>query len=410
MKSTSPELLVLCQLFYPELVSTGQTLTELCEVLDESGVQIEVLCAYPTVLDIKEPVQKYQSHGGIKIRRLWGTRFPKLNLFGRVINQLTYAFSVFFNLIFNRSKAPILVLTNPPFLAFFCAFLRKLGGRPYIYLLFDIYPDTAIRLGLLKAGGLVQKLWDFLNRFAFQNASEIVVIGRCMRNVIIKKMRKEMINKLHTVHVWSDDRLIESVPQEMNPFIEKWELKDKFVVMYSGNMGRFHDMETLIEAARRMNTYRDIVFLFVGDGHKKRWLKECVNKWRLENCRFHSYVEREDLKFSLSCADLGLVSLNQKQEGLSVPSKAYGLMAAKAPIIAVLPAKSEIAKVVTEWECGVVVQPGNVDELINVILNFFNNRQLLNIMGQNARKAIDNQYSLKEAAKAYYELINNIQA
>lgn len=406
----SPKLLVLCQLFYPELISTGQTLTELCEELVGMGIDIEVVCAPPTIIDRKTRIPRHIEYRGIHIKRVWGTRFPKLNIFGRIINQATYASSVFFYLLRDTSKRPILVLTNPPFLAVICGLLRMLGGKPYIYLIFDVYPDTAVKLGVLDEGGLLSRLWNLSNSFTFKYASAIVVIGRCMQEVIRKKLDATSVDKIQPIHVWSDDKLIQPIPREENPFIKNWGLEGKFVVSYSGNMGRFHDMETIMEAAKILKERKDIVFLFIGEGHKKQWILEFADKWQLANCQFHSYVDREDLGFSLSCAHVGLVSLAIEQEGLSVPSKTFGLMAAGVPVIAVMSYSSEIARVLDEEECGIVVKPGDVEELTNSILSLYEDRRKLELMSRNARQAVDGKYNLKSAAKAYYELIRGLQS
>ncbi len=182
-------LLVLCQIFYPELISTGQTLTELCEQLSANGVEIEVLCAQPTIVKMSEKVPRIIDYKGITIKRVMATTFPKLQTLGRIINQITYALSTFIFLLFDRSKRPILVLTNPPFLAFFCAFLRSIGlGQAYIYLVFDVYPETAINLGMLKKNSLIAKIWQWFNTFSFAQASKIIVIGRCMEEIIQMKI------------------------------------------------------------------------------------------------------------------------------------------------------------------------------------------------------------------------------
>jgi glycosyltransferase involved in cell wall biosynthesis len=280
-----PRLLVLCQLFYPELVSTGQTLTELCEELAVRGVDVEVICGPATVIDRKKKIPKHINYKGIKIKRVWGTRFPKLNLFGRIINQITYAFSVLFSLLRDKSRRPILVLTNPPFLAFICALLRRLGSKPYIYLVFDVYPETATRLGLVKEKALIVKLWNLLNRFTFKHADKVIAIGRCMQELLMEKFGN-LNNKLEIVHVWSDDKLIQSSAQKPNPLKEKWGIKDKFVITYSGNMGRFHDMETIMEAVKALKDNEKILFLFIGEGFKKRWMEDFARKYKLTNCRF----------------------------------------------------------------------------------------------------------------------------
>lgn len=282
---TKEKLLVLCQLFYPELISTGQTLTELCEKLAKLGVDIEVICGPLTIMD-NARLPKHLSYKGMKINRVWGTRFPKLNVAGRVINQITYAFSVFISLLLDRSKRPILVLTNPPFLAVFCALLKMMRiGKPFVYLIFDVYPDTAIRLGLMSNNGLIAKLWDGVNTFTFKSADKIIVIGRCMKNVIETKMGTSL-SKIKMVHIWSDDELIKESLDRDNPFIKKWGLKDKFIVSYSGNMGWFHDMETIMEAAKKLKEENEILFLLMVRGIKRPGWSNTQKNMRLKIANF----------------------------------------------------------------------------------------------------------------------------
>ena len=408
----NPKLLVLCQLFYPELVSTGQTLTELCEELANDGIDIEVVCGQPTVLNKGKKVAKYINYRSIKIRRVWGTRFPKLNLIGRILNQLTFTLSVFFWLLIHRPKNPILVLTNPPFLAISCAVLRALRiGGPYIYLVFDVYPDTAVRLGVLKENGFVSRCWERLNAFVFRQASAIVVIGRCMQDVIEQKAKKFGLildDKLHHISVWSDDKFISSASDRENPLRKKWDIEGKFVVAYFGNMGRFHDMETIIRAAEILKDNKDICFLFVGEGHKKQATIEYATRHNLQNCLFDTYVDREDLGHLMHLADVGLVSLLEGQEGLSVPSKAFGLMAAGVPIIAVMSDKSEIARIVREENCGTLVKPGEKKVLADCIFQLYNDKDRLEQMSANASRATNSKYNLGKVSARYLDLIEQV--
>jgi len=397
------KLLVLCQLFYPELISTGQTLTELCEELAGMGVKIEVLCGPPTLVDQKGKIEKTINYKGITINRVFSTRFPKLNLFGRISNQVTYALSTFRRLIFDRSQRPILVVTNPPFLAFFCALL----GRKFIYLIHDVYPDTAVKLGLIKPNGLLARIWDRLNAFTYSRAARIIVIGRCMQEIIQRNVPSQK-NKVKMIHVWSNDKLIGQAAGKNNPFIERWGLKDKFVVGYSGNMGWFHDMETIMQAADQLQAQKDLVFLFIGEGHKKRWMIDYTQKRGMTNCQFHSYVKREELGLALACSQLGLASLLSEQVGLSVPSKIFGFMAAGVPIIGVLPSSSEAALVISEEKCGLVVRPGDAAGLAAAILRLKGDPEARAVMAKNARQAIAQKYSLHWAAAAYYAIISDL--
>jgi len=406
------EILLLCQLFYPELVSTGQTLTELAEELVASGVDVEVVCGPPTIVAADRRLPRNMVHNGIRIHRVWGTRFPKLSFLGRVINQLTFTCSVFLHLLVHHSRKPILVLTNPPFLAVTCALLKvlRLGGA-YIFLIFDVYPDTAIRLGVLKEQGVVARLWERVNRFVFRHASAMVVIGRCMYEVIRRKaahLRCPLNGELRAIHMWSDDRNIASAKGGENPLVDRFGTRGKFVVEYSGNMGRFHDMETIMEAAERLKDIDDIVFLFVGEGHKKAWMMHFAAEKGLRNCQFHTYVPREELGQLLALGDLGLVSLVDGQEGLSVPSKSFGIMAAGRPIVAVMSPASEIARIIAEEECGAVVRPGDSQALADSILAFHQNRAVCELAGERSARAIRARYNLHDAAKEYRSLIEEL--
>lgn len=409
----SLKILILCQLFYPELVSTGQTLTELAETLRDMEVDVEVCCGPPTILKGSEKPPKDLTYHNIRIHRVWGTFFPKVSTMGKLVNQITYAISTFFYLLFRRVERPVLVVTNPPFLGFICAVLRKIKHLRFIYLIFDVYPDTAINLGVLKEGGLISNVWERSNRFVLKNSDAFIVIGRCMADRIRKKLCdldvEEMRMKQHIIHVWADDRNIQPLPEGTeNIYRKRWNLEGKFVLGYSGNMGRFHDMETIAEAARELREYEDIRFVFVGEGYKKKWLQTYVETNRLTNCVIDTYVPRKDLSLLLNAFDIGFVSLLPGQEGLSVPSKTFGLLAAGVPVIAIMNPNAEIAMVVKEESCGFVTPPGDSKALKSIILYCYTNRATLKTMKANARKAVDEKYSLNKVAQAYVSLISEI--
>lgn len=409
-KKDECKLLVLCQLFYPELVSTGQTLTELCEELVKLGISVKVVCGQPTLLPGRKKVARHITHKGIHIRRVWGTSFPKLNLIGRIVNQITFAISAFFYQLFASRRRPVLVLTNPPFLALSCAILKMLRlGGPYIYLVFDVYPDTAVNVGVLEKEGFVCRVWERANKLMMNHASAIIVIGRCMEDVIYRKMSSLGLNrgdKIHRIHVWCDDKAIGGgAEKKVSPFVKAWGLEGKFVVGYFGNMGRFHDIETIMEATKALCAYDQIVFLFAGEGHKKAWAVEYAGKKGLSNCQFHGYVERDELGSLLSTADVGLVSLLEGQEGLSVPSKTFALMAASVPVMAIMSQTSEVARIIEEVRCGVIIRPGDSLGLTESILDIYNDRRKSRDMGANGKEAIEKKYSLGHAAEAYRRLI-----
>ena len=409
--SSPAKVLILTHLFYPELVATGQNLTELGEGLADLGVDIEVVCAPPTILGREEPVPPYLEYHGIKIRRVWATNFPKLFFLGMLLNHCSFAVSVFFYLLFRASRRPILVVTNPPFLGGISALLKLLKGTPFIYLVHDVYPDTPIKLGVLKNNGLVSRMWDRLNFFILRQAAAIIVIGRCMQEVMLAKCRglDHIRQKIRLIPIWGDEKYIQPVNRKDNPYLKEWNLEKKFVVLYSGNMGRPHDMETIMAAAEKLAEVSDIIFLFIGDGYKKKWMEEYARTAKLTNCQFHDYVDRANLRYSISCAHVGLVSLLPGQEGLSVPSKTFALLSAGVPVIGVMTPKNEIAAVIRGNDCGLVVEPGDVDGLARAINELYQDKDLREKLGQKGREAIKKKYNLQRAARVYKSVISSLQ-
>ncbi|MCP4049331.1 MAG: glycosyltransferase family 4 protein [bacterium] len=264
-------------------------------------------------------------------------------------------------------------------------------------------------MGLIKKNSFIARIWEYLNSLTLNSAAAVIVIGRCMKKKIIKKMKHKNTEKIKCIHVWSNDKLIESFSEEESPFIERWNLYNKFILLYSGNMGRFHDMETIIAAAKELRNHQDILFLFVGEGHKKQWLINYSKKHSLTNCQFHSYVKREELGPLLAAADAGLVSLCSGQEGLSVPSKTFGLMAAGLPVIAVMNSTAEIALIIKEEQSGIVTRPGEVKELTEAILSLYKDSFKREQMGKNSLNAIHKKYNLHKATQYYLNIIEDLQ-
>lgn len=396
-----PRLRILVQLFYPELVSTGQTMTELGEALSAEGVEVSVYCGYPTICDHRQKVPQKMLHAGIQIERLWSTRFPKLHFWGKLLNHLTFSASVLWRLLWDREKSPVLVTTNPPMLPILCAFVCRLKGRPYVYLVFDVYPETAIVAGVLSGSGRVTRLWQSLQRMALGHAAAVIVIGRCMGRLVSPYMRD--LSRLHHIPVWADDQRIAG--EQRGPLFE-WQNTGKIVVGYSGNMARFHDIETLLSAAEQLQNDSRFLFVFVGEGAKRKKVDEAAR--RLSNLRVSGYVSREQLGALLSSFSVGLVSLLPGHEGLSVPSKTYGLLAAGCPVIGVLPDASEIALMIRESEVGVVVAPGDVAGLVATLQDRAARPDVWASLGKNARVVSQTRYGLKHVAEAYTALLKNL--
>jgi glycosyltransferase involved in cell wall biosynthesis len=405
-RSGSPQVLIISQIFLPETISTGQILTELGETLTDLGAVVEVWCGPPTLVDRKSHVPRRLEHHRMVIRRVRGTRFSKIRILGKLLNQLSFLAGIGSNWLKDTNRRPALVTTDPPFLFILCALLFSFRSRPIVYLVLDVYPDTAIHLGLLPRYHPLTRLWNGLHRLALRRAAAIVVLGRRTAEIIEKKGRKRdsLASKTHVIHLWSDELRIR--PRERPPAPRT---DNNFILMYAGNMGRVHDMETIMRAAGELAAEPHIHFEFIGEGFKKRWMEEFARERGMANCRFGPYVAREELGDLISSADAGLVSLIQGQEGLSEPCKTFGIMAAGRPVLGVLPRASEMAGIVIEHRCGVVVDPGDVLGLVQAIKELADDPGRCAEYGRRGRKAIESRFGLRAAAARYHSLLNSLQ-
>lgn len=395
--------------FYPDFAATGQLLTELAVGLAKMGCDVSVFTTHPSY-GSRERSKRYELYEGVRIHRLLSTQLDKNVKAGRIINSLTFFLSALLALLVRRASGPLLIVSNPPFLPLVGYILKKLKGQRYTYLVNDIYPDIAVKLGYLKRDGTVQKIWDWVNKLILRYASRVIALSEAMENIVRKKAEANgqvEPGKFRVIHNWVDENFIRPIPKSENWFAKQHSLQDKFVVLYSGNIGLSHDLETVIAAAERLRE-RDIVFLFIGDGGKKRKLQALATGQGLQNVRFLPYQPREVLPYSLTCSDVSLVALERGIEGLSMPSKLYTILASGRPVVALVEEGSEVARIIEDAQCGKWVAQDDVDALVRVIDYYYKDRQAVAQDGENGRKYFERHFTLAQACKEYYDLLKSL--
>jgi glycosyltransferase involved in cell wall biosynthesis len=409
MAGNSKKVYFLTQYFYPDIASTAQLLTELAEDLSKYGLKVEVFTTQPSYTKFKK-VPSIEKYNGVIIRRVWSTSFSKNNILGRIINEITYIISILLVLLFKRlEKGILLIVTNPPLLPVVSLILKRIKKFPYIYLVYDIYPDIAVKLGYLSPKSILARFFEAVNRRALVSADKIIVLGECMKNIIEKKISNypECLEKIEIIHNWADEKKIFPVPKVSNWFIKEYGLEGKFVVLYSGNLGISHPLESIIEVANKLKD-KNIVFLFIGDGGKKPILEKMAKEMKLKNVKFLPYQDKEVLKYSLSSGDVAIVTMEEGIEGLSVPSKIYGFLAAGRPILGIVSKKSEVSLIVEKANCGFIVEPNDVDKISSAIEYLYSNPNLLTKFSDNARKFFESNFARSKITKRYYEIIKTI--
>lgn len=391
-------VIVLCQVFHPDTQSTSQLLSDVLAKLAAGGKRVRVLAGYPGVYDGADPaaVETWQ---GVEIRRGGIRTSVKRSMVKRTLTYLTYSTHVLWELAKQRGHARVLVVTNPPFLPVLAWLICRMCGYPFKVMLQDIYPDGLVAVGRLSAGGMLNRLWCALNRRAFRTASEIWVLGRDMEKLVKEKYQIPGGMVRYLPH-WSVVETRTTKLPEHTKLWDKLELKGKFVVQYSGNMGLWHDVETIVRAAKLLEAYA-IQFLLIGQGMRRPAAERLSRDIGTKNIHWLPYMNRADLEDSLACCHVALISQRAGLEGVAVPCKLYGILASGRAVVAQVPTRSEVALVVAEENCGRVVSPGDAAALARCILELMAAREETERMGCRAHAAYLKKYTLKSGTQAF---------
>lgn len=299
----------------------------------------------------------------------------------------------------------LLVTTAPPFLPILAYLNKILCRRPYVCLMYDLYPDVLKELGILPANHWIVKLWLKLNQLVWQNSQSLIVLSNTMKSRILSHS-PGLKTPIHVIHNWTDVEKIYPVDKKDNWFIQEHHLPDKFTVVYSGNLGRCHDLETIMEAAKHLKK-EPIQFLFIGSGAKVSFCQEKIKQYQLNNCKFLPYQDKKNLPFSLSSGDLSLVSIAQGMEGVVVPSKVYGMLAVGRPIAAICAKNSYIRNMCKEGEFGQCFNNGDSEGLADYILDLAKDKEKSQRMGENARKYVVNNFTADIITNKYREVLTS---
>lgn len=389
-------ILFINQYYAPDLASTGQLLTELCESLSED-FDISVLTGTPSYSI--GAGKKYGGPSQVKVIRVFNTRFSRAGIVARLINYISFMLCALLRSFFLNRRDITVVMSDPPTVNFIGFIYKKLKGGRLVQICQDIYPELAIKLK--KANNpLALKIFSWMNRNAQSSCDRIVAIGNDMKSVLKEKALPA--DKIEVIENWIDTDLVR--PQsKSNPFSEKHGLADKFVVMHSGNIGLSQNLQLLLDAAVLLKERNDILFVLIGDGAAKDDLETYASQKVLSSVRFMDYQDRSQLKYSLSSGDLHYISLKEGLSGLIVPSKVYGIMAAGRPAICVLEKDSDIYKLAKDAGFASTVK-ADPESIAKEILYFYNNPAILKDLGQKGRDAVVKRNSRKVITEKYGRL------
>ena len=397
---TTRRLWILTEVYYPEEISTGYYMTSIAEGL-AADREVIVLTGQPKHMARGTVAPKREYRNGVEIIRTHGTTLNKNILPFRLFNMLTIGISTFFQAVkrFRRGDH-VLVVTAPPSLPVTTAMAALLRGASFTLLVQDSYPEILIAVGAAKKDSFFVGVVNFFNRWVYKYASSIIVMGRDMNELFLKKTAGLDV-PIVTIPNWADLESIHPTPRESNKLLRELAVSDKFVFMYAGNIGHPTDVETLIECAAKLVDREEFHFVFIGDGAKKKWLKTTVEARSLTNVTVLDYRERAEQNVFLNACDIGLIALIRGMWGTAMPSRTYNIMAAGKPVLALTDEGSELARVIDEESIGWHLPPGDADHMLDTILRIYDDRNVLGEMGKRARAAALKKYSHAEAIESY---------
>lgn len=410
-----PSVRILTEYFYPEEASTAQLLTELASGLTDS-FDVSVVTAYPYYHDEDRDrsVPRRETHDGVDVHRVRSTRFDKDRIPLRVVNWLSFAFFVFVRLLRRGgSDDARLVLSNPPILPFVTWVLKRLRGTPYVYLIYDMYPDMPIGLGVISGDGLVARSWEAGIRMVYRDADRIVVLGDSMEQRLVEKMADDPDfdpDKIEVIPNWEDEEFVQPMDKADNEFAREADTRDQFTLLYSGNIGRYHELETAIDAVSLLEDRgrSDVQLLVIGDGARKEELESYVEGHGVENVRFLPFQPLERVPETLTCADASLVGIVPEMEGICVSSKLYSSLATGQPVLAVVGEGDEVARVVREHDCGAFVPRGDAERAADVLAQWADDPERATELGTNARETFEDNYTADHAVADYRDLFTDL--
>ena len=377
----------------------------------ELAVDLSITCSRKSELYTGYPDTLKRSDGSDTLIISSAPPYNTRSNLTRLWSWCAYAVSAWLKVLFASKGTLVFVVSNPPLmgpLVFMASRIRKL---PYVVLIYDMHPDTMINFGLLKERSILVRIWRYFNKLVWENAEAVFTIGTVMAEKLADQFvsEKTQLGYVGVVPPWADTEKIRPLDKCKNPLIDELGQVDCITVLYSGNMGKSHDIVTMLNAAKVLSEHKKIKFLFIGGGDQWQTAFDFVSEKNLENVQVLPFQSESRLPFTMALSDISLVSLDRGAEGLMVPSKMYYYMAAGSAIIGVCEGKNDLEASLKIAECGRIVEPGAVQCLAKIILELASDVQELERLKIKARDASVSFFSRDVCVEKFRILLSTLK-
>ena len=397
--------------YEPEIASSMYLTINLYEDIVKAGIEMDLFVPLPTRGVSDEVRNKYKK---IKKEYKFDNKLKKHRIFlpkeSKNILLRTFRY-ILMNILFilkgiSVSADFIFVQSTPPTQGAMAAILKKIKNIPVIYNLQDVFPDSLVGTGITNEGTFIYKVGQALEKYTYNNVDKIIVISKDMKENLLNKGVDE--NKIIIIRNWIDQKVVKPIQKNDNYFFDKFKIsRDRFNVVYAGNLGYAQNIEIILDAAKKLQEYRNIQFLIFGRGHKENDLKQLANNMNLKNLSFYPFQPFDEVSYIYGLADVSLVTCNKGLGGSAMPSKMWSILATGTPVIASFDSNTELEKIIKKYELGQFGEANNVKQLVDNILFMYNNQEKMDEYKYNSLHYINLYANRTKATQNYIQLIKS---
>ena len=398
-------LAIVTQFFPPDYAATGQLIEELAGNLGKYQIEPYVFTGQPGYAFTRPNAKSRElTSERVQIRRTQTTRLCSKQAGGKTLNGVLFCLRAGLQIVKHHKEIDVLLLTTaPPFLSVIGWLANLLFGIPYICLIYDLYPDVVTELGVSADDSFIVRTWHRVNHLVWGRARQIIVLSSTMEKRLLSK-HPYLRDKVSIIHNWANAQKIKPIDKQNNWFAIEHQSDRQFTVLYSGNLGRCHDADTILTTIKLLQD-KPVKFVFIGAGAKYEECLQEISAMGIKNCHFLPYQPKEVLPYSLTCADLGLVSIAPGLEGVIAPSKLYGVMAAGVPIAAICEPHSYLRSLVNGIGFGACFDNNDAEKLADFISGLALNPKKAKNMGSIGRQYLLDNFTPQITARQYAEVI-----
>ncbi len=417
------KILIFANYYYPDVASVAQLLKDQAEgMLNDFNVTvITAVPCYEGVID-----EKYKSHryyyeniNGVRVIRVRVPEFKKSDKISRIKNIITYFINSIGATVKSGKQDYVFTISQPPILGGLLGVIGKwIKHAKMIYCIQDFNPEQIMAVGYSN-NNLLLKFLMFIDKFCCRRSNLVITVGRDLVETLKQRFNNKNVPKHIMINNWIDEKQIyplDIMDKGVQEFKAKYGLLDKYVIMYSGNLGLFYDLINLLKVIEKFKPKtktsdgREVVFAFVGAGAVMEDMKLYVKEHNMNNVVFIPYQSKDRLIYSLNAADVHWCVNAKGIKGVSCPSKFYSLIACNKPILGVLEKNSEIRLLIEEIGCGLVCEPEDynvIEKNIQWLIDNADNGKV-QALGSTGRKYLEKNLSKNKSINKYIDTIKAI--